>query len=212
MKEIIKNKKLKQSSRSWILRQLKDPYTAKAKKEGYRSRAAFKLLEIQKKFKIIQKNSIVLDLGASPGSWSQIASKLVQKVIAIDLLEMDPIQNVEFIQGDFLDLENIKIIKQMLDGNLFDVILSDMAPNTCGIKKIDHLRIMNLIEEIFAFCKDNLKIGGNVVVKTFQGGTESNLLQKLKSRFEKVIHFKPNSSRKESKEIYLIAMGFKLRE
>jgi 23S rRNA (uridine2552-2'-O)-methyltransferase len=155
------------------------------------------------------RNSILLDLGASPGSWSQIASRLAQKVIAIDLLEMAPIQNVDFIQGDFLDLDNIKIIKQMLDGNLFDVILSDMAPNTCGIKKIDHLRIMNLIEEVFEFCKDNLKIGGHVVTKTFQGGTENNLMPKLKNQFEKVIHFKPNSSRKESKEVYLIALGFR---
>ncbi|MDR3030893.1 MAG: RlmE family RNA methyltransferase [Holosporales bacterium] len=208
MKKIIKNKKLKKSSRQWILRQMKDPYIIRAKKEGYRSRSAFKLLEIQEKFKIIRKDSIVIDLGSAPGGWSQIVSQVCKKVISIDLLEMESLPNVEFIQGDFLDLRSVEKINRILNGNLADVVLSDMAPNACGVKSIDHIRIMNLIEQVFEFCKENLKTEGVLVAKVFQGGTEDSLLRELKKRFEKTIHFKPKASRKESVETYLIALGF----
>jgi 23S rRNA (uridine2552-2'-O)-methyltransferase len=209
MKKQIQNKKLKQSSRTWLQRQLNDPYVERAKKEGYRSRAAFKILEIQEKFKIIKKNDIVIDLGAAPGGWSQIASKMCKKVVAIDLIDMDSFPNVDFIKGDFLDETSIEKIKAILPTGKADVILSDMAPNTCGIKKVDHLRIMNLVEAVIEFAKETLNIGGNMVAKVFQGGTESELLKELKKHFEKIVHFKPQSSRKDSSEIYLIALGFR---
>lgn len=209
LKDIIKNKKLKKSSREWLQRQLKDPFVAKAKKEGYRSRAAFKILEIQNKFNIFNKNSIVIDLGAAPGGWSQVISKICKKIIAIDLLDLDPLANVEFIKGDFLEESNIQKIKDFLEGQPADVIMSDMAPNTCGIKKVDHLRIINLIEEAFAFSKTVLKSGGSLILKTFQGGTSGQFISGLNKSFSKVSHFKPLSSRKESPEVYIIAQGFR---
>ena len=210
IKQKIKNKKLKKSSRDWLARQINDPFVVLAKKEGYRSRASFKILEIQEKFKIFKKNSTVIDLGAAPGGWSQVISKVcTNKIIAIDLLEMDPLPNVEFIKGDFLDQENISKINTLLNGKKADIIMSDMAPSTCGIQKVDHIRIMNLIEEVFEFCKESLEIGGTMVVKVFQGGAEQNFLKELKTYFQKIQHFKPKSSRKESPETYLIALGFK---
>lgn len=181
----------------------------KAKELGYRSRAAFKFLEIQEKFKIIKKDNVVVDLGAAPGGWSQIASRFAKKVVAIDLLQMEALPNVEFIQGDFLEEEGLAQIKEKLNFEFADAIISDMAPSTCGIPKIDHIRIMNLVEEVFEFCKSNLKPGGNMVAKVFQGGAEQSLLTELKKSFSKIAHFKPNSSRKESPEMYLIALGFR---
>ena len=209
LKEQIKNRKLKKSSREWLRRQLDDPFVAKAKKEGYRSRAAFKILEIQDKFKIFNKNSIVIDLGAAPGGWSQVISQIVQKIIAIDLLEMDPIPNVDFIKGDFTDELNMKKLEELLPDKKADVVMSDMAPNTCGIKKVDHLRIMGLLEIVYDFCKNILNPGGTMIAKVFRGGAENEFLNELKKHFSKIIHFKPNSSRKESPEIYIIAMGYR---
>ena len=209
MKDTIKNKKLKKSSRDWLQRQFNDPFVALAHKKGYRSRAALKILEIQEKFKIINKESVVIDLGAAPGGWSQVISKICKQIIAIDLLDFAPIPNVDFIKGDFLEEANIEKIKHLLKDQKADVIMSDMAPNTCGIKKVDHLRIMNLIEEVFNFCKIVLKPGGNLVFKTFQGGTSGELFSDIKKSFKKVTYFKPNSSRKESPEMYLIAIGYK---
>lgn len=208
MKDKVHNKKLKESSRKWLQRQFSDPFVAKARAVGYRSRAAFKILEIQEKFKLVDRNSIVIDLGAAPGGWSQVISKICKKVIAMDLLDMDPIPGVDFIKGDFLDEKNISKIKEMLSDNKADIIISDMAPNTCGIKKVDHLRIMGLLEAIFEFCQSSLKEGGSMIAKVFQGGAEQDFLKAINQRFKKVIHFKPNSSRKESPEIYLIATGF----
>jgi 23S rRNA (uridine2552-2'-O)-methyltransferase len=209
VKKQVRNRKLKQSSKNWIQRQINDPYVLKAKKDGYRSRAAFKLIEIQNKFDIMNSNSIVIDLGSSPGSWSQIAAKICRSVTAIDLLDMSPIPGVSFITGDFLEEENIQKILNILQGQKADVILSDMAPNTCGIAKIDHIRIMNLIENVCEFCKMSLNSGGNLVAKVFHGGTSSVLLSELKKQFAKVKHFKPQSSRKKSSEVYLIAKTFK---
>lgn len=208
-KIVIKNKKMKESSRKWLIRQIKDPYVALAKKQGYRARSSFKLIEINKKFKILRENDIVVDLGAAPGGWSQVASKICKRVISVDLLEMDPLPKVDFFVGDFLEESTVKTLEQHLEGQKADVILSDMAPKTCGIKKIDHIRIMNLIEEVFEFSKMFLKYGGVMVVKVFQGGTENSLLTELKKHFVKIAHFKPESSRKESVEMYLVAMGFK---
>jgi len=209
LKETIRNKKLKKSSRDWLQRQFNDPFVILAHKEGYRSRAAFKILEIQKKFKIINKDSIGIDLGAAPGGWSQVIAKMCKRIIAIDLLDFEPIPNVDFIKGDFLEESVIEKIKSLLNEQKADVIMSDMAPNTCGIKKVDHLRITNLIEEVFNFSKTILKPEGNLVLKTFQGGASNQLFVEINKAFKKVTYFKPNSSRKESPEIYLIALGYK---
>jgi 23S rRNA (uridine2552-2'-O)-methyltransferase len=207
-KTLIQNKKLKESSRKWITRQLKDPYVALAKEHGYRSRAAFKLLGINEKFKIFKKSDVVIDLGAAPGGWSQVLSRFCRKVIAVDLLPMDPLPNVEFLIGDFLDENTVQGIKSLLNNEKADVILSDMAPHTCGIKKVDHIRIMSLAEEVFEFSKLFLNGGGTLVVKIFQGGAEKNLLDNMKKSFEKVCHYKPNASRKESVEMYIVASNF----
>jgi 23S rRNA (uridine2552-2'-O)-methyltransferase len=192
-----------------MLRQINDPYVEKAKKEGYKSRAAFKLIEIQDKFKIIKNNSIVIDLGAAPGGWSQVASKICNKIIAVDLLDMAPIPKVNFIKGDFLEETTMQKVMEIMKDSKADVVLSDMAPSSCGIKKVDHLRIVNLIEAVYEFCKISLNEGGTMVAKIFQGGAEAELLTDIKLRFSKVVHFKPNSSRKESVEMYLVATGFK---
>jgi 23S rRNA (uridine2552-2'-O)-methyltransferase len=208
LKTFIQNKKLKGSSRKWVTRQLKDPYVALAKKHGYRSRAAFKLLEINEKFKIFKKSDVVIDLGAAPGGWSQVLSKLCRKVVAVDLLPMDPLPNVEFFVGDFSDEDTTQKIESLLCEEKADVILSDMAPQTCGIKKVDHIRIMSLVEEVFEFSKMFLKEGGTLVVKVFQGGAEKDLLCNLKKNFEMVRHYKPSASRKESVEMYIVASNF----
>lgn len=208
-KIVIKNKQMKESSRKWLIRQMKDPYVSMAKKQGYRSRASFKLIEINKKYKILHNNDIVIDLGAAPGGWSQVASKICRYVIAVDLLKMEPIPNVNSFVGDFLNASTLMNLKQHLNGRKANVILSDMAPKTCGIKKIDHIRIMSLIEGVFEFSKLFLQKEGSMAVKVFQGGTESKLLSVLKKHFTKVSHFKPAASRKESVEMYLVAQGFK---
>ena len=204
----VRNRKLKESSRKWLERQLSDPFVAEAKRLGYRSRAAFKILEIQEKFRVIRKDAVVVDLGAAPGGWSQVVAPIARRVVAVDLLDMSPLPGVEFIRGDFLEQSCAELLEQMLGGQTVDVVLSDMAPNTCGIHRIDHLRIMNLIEAVYAFCQTTLKPGGAIVAKVFQGGTEVGLLTELKHNFAKVSHFKPNSSRKSSPETYLIATGY----
>lgn len=188
---------------------MNDQYVEKAKKAGYRSRAAYKILEIQQKFKIFDQHSIVLDLGAAPGGWSQVVSNIAKKVIAIDLLDMPPIPNVQFIRGDFTEERNMQMLIQLLGNEKADAVLSDMAPNTCGIKKIDHLRIINLLEDVYNFSIKILKPGGSLVAKVFQGGATNDLLRNLKQSFAKVGHFKPLSSRKESPEMYLIARGYR---
>ncbi|MDR1609449.1 MAG: RlmE family RNA methyltransferase [Holosporales bacterium] len=204
------NKGLKQSSRNWVRRQINDPYVALARTEGYRSRAAFKLLEIQKKFRIIRKESVVVDLGAAPGSWSQVASTLCNDVVAVDLLDIVPLPNVSFVYGDFLEEETIGRILSILGDRRPDVVLSDMAPNTCGVKKVDHIRIMNLVEAVYRFCEETLAHEGTMVVKTFQGGASADVLHKMKSGFKTVKHFKPLSSRKESSELYVVSTGFRV--
>lgn len=205
----IKNKKLTESSKKWLQRQMNDPYVEKAQKAGYRSRASYKILEIQRRFKIFDKHSIVLDLGAAPGGWSQVVANIAKKVIAIDLLDMEPIRNVQFIKGDFTEEKNMQMLIGLLENEKADTVLSDMAPNTCGIKKIDHLRIINLLEDVYAFSTSILKPGGSLVAKVFQGGATNELLCKLKQSFTRVRHFKPIASRKESSEMYLIAQGYK---
>ncbi|MDR1365617.1 MAG: RlmE family RNA methyltransferase [Holosporales bacterium] len=211
---ITKDRLKKLSSRRWVERQLNDPFVAAAKKQGYRSRAAFKLIEIDDKFKLIRKARTILDLGAAPGGWSQVAAERAcdganeRKLVASDLLDIAPINGTEFVKGDFNDEEVVRRILGVL-GDKPDLILSDMAPNTVGHAKTDHIRIISLVKNAATFVLNNLAFGGSFVVKVLQGGGEQKLLADLKVSFGKVTHFKPKSSRKESSELYLIAAGFK---
>ena len=207
----------KKSSTRWLMRQLNDPYVAKAKLDGYRSRAAYKLLEINEKFKILPPGMNVVDLGAAPGGWSQVAAKIIQsdnanaknKLIAIDLLPIEPIAGVTTLQKDFFADDTQSLITSHLNNQLADVVLSDMAANTIGHSATDHLRIIDLCENAFRFAMTILKPGGHFVTKIFRGGTEGGLLTEVKQNFTSVKHFKPNSSRKGSSEFYLIALGKK---
>jgi 23S rRNA (uridine2552-2'-O)-methyltransferase len=201
------------SSQKWLERQLNDPYVARAKREGYRSRAAFKLLEIDEKFKILKPGQKIVDLGAAPGGWSQIAAKVVGpkgRVVGIDLLPIDPMAGVEFIQFDFLDESAPGRLIEMLGGPA-DVVMSDMAANTTGHKKTDHLRIIGLAEAAIYFAREILAPGGAFVAKVFQGGTENQLLADLKRDFAVVRHVKPAASRADSAELYVLATGFRGR-
>ncbi len=199
------------SSQKWLERQLNDPYVARAKREGYRSRAAFKLLEIDEKYKILKPGQKIVDLGAAPGGWSQIAAKVVGpkgKVVGIDLLPIDPMAGVEFIQLDFLDESAPGKLIEMLGGPA-DIVMSDMAANTTGHKKTDHLRIIGLAEAAIYFAREILAPGGAFVAKVFQGGTENQLLADLKRDFAVVRHVKPAASRADSAELYVLATGFR---
>lgn len=209
----ILNKKIseKKSSASWIKRQLADPYVQKAKKEGYRARAVYKLIEINEKFKILKNGQTIIDLGAAPGSWSEYISKNFKKskIFAIDLLDINPIENVEFYKGDFTSDETVLWLEEKLKGDKAELIISDMAPNTIGHQKTDHLRQMTLLEYAFDFAKDNLKEGGAFLAKSFTGGTTNNILKEIKKVFKSVYHIKPNASRKDSVEMFILATGFK---
>lgn len=199
------------SSTQWLNRQLNDPYVFMSKAEGYRSRAAYKLIEINQKYHILKPTSWVIDLGAAPGGWSQVAANITKntgKIIAIDLLEMPEIKDVIFFQGDFCELENQHKIISLLNGKA-DLVMSDMAPNTTGHKTTDHLRIMDLCERVFSFASLALKTGGAIIIKIFQGGAEGHILTEIKKNFTSVKHYKPASSRKDSSEIYLVATGYK---
>jgi 23S rRNA (uridine2552-2'-O)-methyltransferase len=199
------------SSRTWLERQLKDPYVARAKREGFRSRAAFKLAEIDDKFHIVKHGARVVDLGAAPGGWSEIAKKRVGpkgRVIALDILDFKPMAGVEFLKLDFLDDAAPDRLKALLGGKA-DVVLSDMAANTTGHRPTDHLRIMALAEAAAMFAREVLDRGGTFLCKVLQGGTESALLAELKRDFETVKHVKPPASRTDSAELYLLAKGFR---
>jgi 23S rRNA (uridine2552-2'-O)-methyltransferase len=202
------------SSRSWLERQLNDPYVARAKREGFRSRAAFKLIEIDDKARFLKPGGRVVDLGAAPGGWSQVAAERVKaatgqgRVVAIDLLDMEPITGVEFMLGDFLDAAAPERLQAMLDGRA-NVLLSDMAANATGHKRTDHLRTMALVEAAAQFSHDILAPGGAFLAKVLQGGTEQQLLADLKRDFATVKHVKPAASRADSSELYLLATGFR---
>jgi 23S rRNA (uridine2552-2'-O)-methyltransferase len=201
------------SSQKWLERQLNDPYVARAKREGYRSRAAYKLLEIDEKHHILKPGQKIVDLGAAPGGWSQIAAKVVGpkgKVVGIDLLPIDPMPGVDFIQLDFLDESAPGKLIDMLGGPA-DVVMSDMAANTTGHKKTDHLRIIGLAEAAIYFAREILAPGGAFIAKVFQGGTENQLLADLKRDFAVVRHVKPAASRADSAELYVMATGFRGR-
>jgi 23S rRNA (uridine2552-2'-O)-methyltransferase len=197
------------ASARWLARQLNDPYVTAARQQGWRSRAAFKLLELDDKFQLIHKGARVLDLGAAPGGWTQVAVKRgAATVVAMDLLPIDPIQGSTIIQGDFMDPEMPRRLTAELGGGA-DLVLSDMAPNTTGHSSTDHIRIVALAEMALDFAVQVLSPGGGFVAKVFQGGSEKQILDVLKRNFTSVRHAKPPSSRKESSELYVVATGFK---
>lgn len=202
------------SQTRWLERQLNDPYVARAKREGYKSRAAFKLLEMDEKFKLFRPGQRVVDLGAAPGGWSQVAAARVGskegkgRVIGIDLLDIDPLPGVEFTVMDFLDEDAPDRLKAMLGGQA-DVVMSDMAANATGHKKTDHLKIVALAELAIDFARQVLAPGGAFVAKVLQGGTEGTLLADLKRDFSVVRHVKPAASRADSAELYVLATGFR---
>jgi 23S rRNA (uridine2552-2'-O)-methyltransferase len=204
------------SSQRWLERQLNDPYVARAKREGYRSRAAFKLVEIDAKNHLFKSGARVVDLGAAPGGWSQVAARRVGaaegkgRVVALDLLPMDAIPGVEFLELDFLEPEAPAKLKSLLGGPA-DVVLSDMAANATGHRKTDHLKIMALAEAAADFAREVLAPGGAFLCKVLQGGTEASLLVLLKRDFANVKHVKPAASRADSAELYLLATGFRGR-
>jgi 23S rRNA (uridine2552-2'-O)-methyltransferase len=202
------------SSTLWLERQLNDPFVAQAKREGYRSRAAFKLLEIAEKYRLFKPGQRIVDLGAAPGGWSQVAAAGTGakhgrgRVIAIDLLEMDPVEGVEFRQMDFHDAEAPRHLREWLGGSA-DGVLSDMAANATGHRKTDHLRIVGLVELAADFAGEVLAPGGFFVAKVLQGGAEGELLARLKRDFVSVRHVKPKASRADSAELYVLAAGFR---
>jgi len=204
------------ASKLWLERQLNDPYVARAKREGLRSRAAYKLIEIDDKFHFLKPGARVVDLGAAPGGWSQIAARRVEanegrgRVVAIDVLELQPIAGVEALHLDFLDERAPERLKERLGGPA-DVVLSDMAANATGHRKTDHLKIMALAEAAALFAREVLKPGGAFLCKVLQGGTEGALLVDLKRDFATVKHVKPAASRADSAELYVLATGFRER-
>jgi 23S rRNA (uridine2552-2'-O)-methyltransferase len=206
--------KRKLSSKLWLERQLNDPYVAQAKRDGLRSRAAYKLIEIDDKYHFLKQGISVVDLGAAPGGWSQIAAKRVGrangkgKVVAIDLLEMPEIPGVDFAQLDFLADDAPQRLLAMMGGRA-DVVMSDMAGNTTGHRKTDQLRIIGLVEGAAAFAADVLNPGGTFLAKVFQSGADATLMTELKRDFATVKHVKPASSRQDSSERYVLAMGFR---
>lgn len=216
----ILNKKIasKKSSSAWLQRQANDPYVARAHKDGYRARAAYKLIEINEKLKFLRNGQVVVDLGAAPGSWTQYIAREFprSKIFAMDLLEINPIPGVEFYQGDFTTDEALQWLTEKLKlpavdaghGSV-DVVMSDMASNTVGHQKTDHLRQMVLLEYAFDFAQRALKPGGTFIAKSFTGGTTDDLLRQIKQKFESVHHIKPPASRKDSVEMFIVAHGYK---
>ena len=197
------------ASQRWLARQLNDPYVQAAKQQGWRSRAAFKLAELDDRFHLIRRGARVVDLGAAPGGWTQVAVRAgAARVVAVDLLAMDPVPGSEFLSGDFTEPAIQARLIEMVGGKV-DLVLSDMAPNTTGHTATDHLRIMALAEAALEFAVEALAEGGAFVAKVFQGGAERQILDRLKRRFATVRHAKPPASRKESSELYVVAMGFR---
>lgn len=208
-------KNLTESSRRWLQRHLNDPYVAASKEDGYRSRAAYKLLQLDEKFHLLRSPMRVIDLGAAPGGWTQVVAqkcgtdaKKGSKIIGLDILPVEPLPDVTFLQMDFLTDEAPIILKKHLDGQA-DLVLSDMAPSTTGHSRTDHIRVMAMAELAASFAIEVLRPGGAFVCKIFQGGAEKELLTLLKTNFAKVRHAKPAASRAESSESYIVAEGFR---
>ncbi|HEY1096441.1 MAG TPA: RlmE family RNA methyltransferase [Alphaproteobacteria bacterium] len=214
-RNVVKNKKLTPRSKDWLNRQINDPFVQQARAEGWRARAVYKLTQIDDKLKFLTPGKIVVDLGAAPGSWTELAVQRIQslqgkgKIIALDILEMQPINGAIVIQKDFTEEDAPEMLFGLLEGKKADVVLSDMAANTTGHRHTDHLRVTYLVELAWDFAKQVLAPNGVFVSKVFQGGTEAELLKDLKKYFTKVQHIKPLASRKESPEVYLVATGFK---
>jgi 23S rRNA (uridine2552-2'-O)-methyltransferase len=203
------------SQRQWLERQLNDPYVREARKLGYRSRAAFKLLEIDDKYRFLKPGGVVVDLGAAPGGWSQIAAARVKsvegkgKVIAIDMHGMDGLPGVAVLHKDFLDDDTPQLLINAMDGAKADCVISDMAAHATGHRQTDHLQIMALAEAAHDFAIQVLKPGGTFLAKVLRGGTEGELLKRLKQDFAKVMHVKPMASRDDSAELFVLAMKFR---
>jgi 23S rRNA (uridine2552-2'-O)-methyltransferase len=198
------------TSNAWLKEHVQDHYVQMAKKDGYRARAAYKLLEINEKDKLIRPGTVLADLGSTPGSWSQVASRIVGdqgRVFALDILPMDPVPGVEFIQGDFREEEVLDQFIALLDGRALDVVISDMAPNISGMNAIDQARSFHLTELALDFARDHLKPGGHFLVKVFQGSEFQSYLKELRSLFSEVSTRKPKASRDRSSEIYLLGKG-----
>jgi 23S rRNA (uridine2552-2'-O)-methyltransferase len=206
--------KRKLSSKLWLERQLNDPYVTQAKREGYRSRAAYKLIEIDDKYHLLKPGMTVVDLGAAPGGWSQVAAKRVGvtsgkgRVVAIDLLEMPEVAGVTFAQLDFLAEDAPERLTVMMKGRA-EMVMSDMAANTTGHRKTDQLRMVGLVDAAAAFAAEVLKPGGTFLAKTFQSGADAELMAQLKRDFASVRHVKPSASRQDSSERYVLATGFR---
>jgi 23S rRNA (uridine2552-2'-O)-methyltransferase len=218
--QLKKSKKFSKSSKKWLLRQVNDQFVEKARNEGWRSRSTFKIIEIDEKFKIFKKHKIVVDLGCAPGGWSQYCVDKVGEgnIVGIDLLPVSPIAGVNFMQLDFLTeeapqkiIDELKKIHHNASG-LCDIVMSDMAANTTGDQNTDHLRIIGLLEEALNLAQKILKEDGCFVGKIFQGGNSEEILEILRKNFLTVKYFKPESSRKDSSETYLVARGFKAKE
>jgi len=204
----VKNKKAKESSKKWIERQLNDPYVARARAEGYRARAAYKLIELDDKFHFLKRGLRVIDLGAAPGGWAQVALKRGCKIVGVDLLPIEPLAGVQFFQMDILAPETGPALLTAL-GGAPEIVLSDMAANTTGHTKTDQIRTGALAEAAADFALEHLAPGGVFVTKAFQGGLESGVLTRLKQGFATVRHAKPPASRAESAEVYVVAQGRK---
>mgnify|MGYP001380648409 FL=1 len=205
----------KLSSTRWLERQLNDPYVREANRLGYRSRAAFKILEIDEKFKIFKPGQCIIDLGAAPGGWSQVVAKIVNhksdngQVLAIDILPIDALPDVKALKLDIYDEDAVELIQEKMIKPKADIILSDMAPSTTGHKATDHLRIVALLESALDVVDDLLSVGGTFVGKVFRGGTENQILNRMKKDFQLVKHIKPQSSRSNSSELYVVGINYR---
>lgn len=203
--------KRSKSSRRWLDRHFKDEFVLKSHKDGFRSRAVYKLQEIQERDRIIKPGQVIVDLGAAPGGWSQYAGRIVGakgRMVALDILPMDPLENVEFIQGDFREDSVLAQLQGLLDGSSVDLVISDMAPNVTGMTVVDQPRAMYLCELALDFAGRVLKPGGGLVVKVFQGEGFDQFLGNLRNSFSRVVTRKPKASRQQSREVYLVATGF----
>lgn len=203
------------SSTKWLQRQINDPYVSEAHRLGYRGRAAFKIIQLDDQFHFFKPGKRVVDLGCAPGGWSQVAVSRVHSTVAnplvvgMDLLPTQPVEGARFVQMDFTADEAPAQLQELLQGHKADIVMSDMAANTTGMHSIDHLRIMNLLEMAYDFALQILNPGGIFIAKIFQGGTENQFLAEMKKNFAVVKHAKPDASRKDSSEVYVIATGFK---
>ena len=200
------------SSNRWLERQLNDPYVAEAKRLGYRSRAAFKLIQLDEKYKFLTKNKVIVDLGCAPGGWSQVAVMKLKgtgKLVGLDILPTEPMNGATFICQDFTEEGATEKLLDLLSGQKANIVMSDMAANTTGHQQTDHLRTIGLVEAAYDFAKTVLEKDGVFIAKVFQGGAEGNLLTDMKKNFKKVSHFKPDASREKSPECYVVAQGFK---